>query len=499
MAEVIAPTLDLELSPDEVKKFLAAVFDIQPSCVSRTQYAVYVEKEAEAPNELMCGPTVMLWGPPGIGKSSVVREAATAANIDISKNLMDIRLATLEPVDLRGVPSVELGRTRYNPPNIFPVGKNEVEEAKRQIARQKLETKIIEEYKEILEKAKEQTRGVILFDELPSAEPEIQIAAYEIILDRKIGSYEVPDTWTIVAAGNRESEARLAAHPLPVPLANRMLHIGVKTTPEDWTLWAQKYRIDPLIQVFGKQELGSPPSMTQSEEAGYGSGETDPATKVPAFLSPRSLEWLDYVNRLITQYKIIDKIEPPLERRNTIETALYRSAVGRGEAVKFKYWKGTKDFTLEGSEMYSYPEDTEKYYKILSKSVEDITDHDIEELARIKAKVSNTNPDSVLTNFRANFKPAMRDFLTGPITKSYYPNLLLEIELVARIRNGSANKDKFLAAASAIASTTGKGSLGMIEGIAHKVLKNVPKPKIAETTKFTSEWIRIIDTVRKAK
>jgi hypothetical protein len=490
---------DLELSPEEAKSFLAAVFEIQPSCISRAQYAINVEKDEVSP-QMVCGPTIMLWGAPGIGKSSIIREAAEKAGIDTTKNLMDIRLATLEPVDLRGVPSVELGRTRYNPPELFPIGKNEVEDAKIRLARNKLEQVIKYKYEDILKKADQQTRGVILFDELPSAEPEIQIAAYEIILDRRIGQYEVPDTWSIVAAGNRESEAPQAAHNLPVPLANRMLHIGVRTTPEDWAGWAQSYRIDPLIQVFGRQELQQRPGELQNGR-GFGAGENSPEYQIPAFLSPRSLEWLDYVNKLVSQYGIVDKINPTTDdRRNQIETALYRSAVGRKEGISFKYWKGTKDFTLTGDEIYNNPSDTERYFRIItSKDVATLTDGDIEQLARIKAKVSGQSIDETIRLYKSKFKDSMKEFLVGPITTVYYPNLLLELELANRITNGTANKEQFLAAAKAIAASSGKLPLGIVEGIAHRLTKATPRTKLVDTVKYTSDWMKIIDDARKGR
>jgi len=43
---------------------------------------------------------VMLWGPPGIGKSQMVAQVAVEQNVDV----IDIRLSQMEPSDLRGIP-----------------------------------------------------------------------------------------------------------------------------------------------------------------------------------------------------------------------------------------------------------------------------------------------------------------------------------------------------------------------------------------------------------
>ena len=50
---------------------------------------------------------VMLWGPPGIGKSSLIHQISA----ELSRKVLDLRLAQLEPTDLRGVPMPNLGRS----------------------------------------------------------------------------------------------------------------------------------------------------------------------------------------------------------------------------------------------------------------------------------------------------------------------------------------------------------------------------------------------------
>ena len=106
-----------------------------------------------ARNQLADGtpPPVMLWGAPGIGKSDIVK----AVTQELKIGLQDIRLAQMDPVDLRGVPTVKDDQTKWATPGCFPTDP--------------------------------ESAGIIFFDELSSADPSIQVAAYQLMLDRCIG------------------------------------------------------------------------------------------------------------------------------------------------------------------------------------------------------------------------------------------------------------------------------------------------------------------------
>jgi len=138
-------------------------------------------------------PPLMLWGPPGVGKSSVVRQVAEQQNIDF----IDIRLAQREPIDLRGlpVPDHERGVVDWLLAGEWPRDPN--------------------------------SRGILLFDELTAADRSLQVAAYELILDRRLGDlYRLPPGWLVVGAGNR-SEDRAVAQIFSSALA-RISHEGIK-------------------------------------------------------------------------------------------------------------------------------------------------------------------------------------------------------------------------------------------------------------------------------
>lgn len=133
--------------------------------------------------------SLMIWGAPGIGKSSIVQQVAD----ENSMGLVDLRLSQLAPTDLRGLPVAEDGQAKWFPPEFLP----------------------------------RDGRGILFLDEINMAPPAMQGVAQQLILDRRVGSYRVPEGWLIWAAGNRK-EDRAAVFDMPAPLANRFIHLEVE-------------------------------------------------------------------------------------------------------------------------------------------------------------------------------------------------------------------------------------------------------------------------------
>lgn len=158
---------------------------------------------------------VFLWGPPGIGKSSIVSQIAK----DKSVAYIDLRLSLLDPTDLRGIPffNADNNEAVWAPASFLPDGS--------------------------------EPEGILFLDELNTAAPMVQASAYQLILDRKIGEYQLPDGWAIVAAGNRESD-RGVVFRMAAPLANRFVHLEMEASVEDWKRWAKGSDIDPSIVAF---------------------------------------------------------------------------------------------------------------------------------------------------------------------------------------------------------------------------------------------------------
>src|SRR6266545_1713827 len=156
---------------------------------------------------------VFLWGPPGAGKSSVVRLAAHQRDLP----LIDIRASLLDPTDLRGIPAVQDGRAVWCPPSFLPQD--------------------------------DTPPGILFFDELNAAPALVQASLYQLTLDRRVGEYRLPDGWRILAAGNR-AEDHSVTFRMPAALANRFIHLDFEVDFEDWRAWAGTAGIHPLVVGF---------------------------------------------------------------------------------------------------------------------------------------------------------------------------------------------------------------------------------------------------------
>ncbi len=187
----------------------------------------------EEPSRARVIPPVMLWGPPGVGKSAIVRQACEEQGI----GFLDVRLAQREPVDVRGLPVPVDGAVHWLLPAEYP--------------------------------RDEASRGVILFDELTAADRTLQVAAYEFILDRRLGDlYEVPPGWYVMAAGNRTGD-RAVATTMSSALANRFLHLEVGADLEAWIRWARPAGIHPDVIAFLRFRPGLLLTMTGNLERGW--------------------------------------------------------------------------------------------------------------------------------------------------------------------------------------------------------------------------------------
>ena len=169
-----------------------------------------------------------LWGPPGIGKSEIVTEIANEWGNTL---VIDLRMAQMEPTDIRGIPffNKDLGVMDWAPPIELPS-----------------------------EELAAQYDHVILFlDEMNSAMPAVQAAGYQLILNGRVGKYVLPSNVVIVAAGNRDSDKGVT-YRMPMPLANRFLHLEMRPDFASWQTWAVLNGIHQDVigyLSFAKQDL----------------------------------------------------------------------------------------------------------------------------------------------------------------------------------------------------------------------------------------------------
>jgi hypothetical protein len=220
---------------------------------------------------------VFLWGPPGIGKSELIASMAD----EMQGHMIDLRLGQMDPTDIRGIPfyNKEANVMDWAPPIELPT-----------------------------EELASQYPVVVLFlDEMNSAAPSVQSAAYQLILNRRVGKYRLPDNVVMVAAGNREGDKGVT-YKMPSPLANRFVHLEMRPDFEAWQRWAVQNNIhkDVVGYVsFAKQDLF----------------DFDPKSSSRAFATPRS--WT-FVSQLLES-----------DLPTNIETDLVAGTVGDGTAVKF--------------------------------------------------------------------------------------------------------------------------------------------------------------------
>lgn len=159
-------------------------------------------------------PPIMLWGAPGVGKSTIIRNLAEKHGV----GFIDVRLAQREPVDIRGLPVPSEDGVKWLISSEWP--------------------------------RDPESRGIILFDELTAADRSLQVAAYEFILDRRLGDlYKVPEGWYIMAAGNRAQD-RAVSMTMSSALANRFLHLELEADAESWVKWGMKNDIHPTVSGF---------------------------------------------------------------------------------------------------------------------------------------------------------------------------------------------------------------------------------------------------------
>jgi hypothetical protein len=212
--------------------------------------AAILEREFESAGALGHTP-VMLWGPPGVGKSRIIADVARAHGVQ----LIDIRLSQMEPTDLRGIPFRSGDRVEWSVPALLP------------------------------DAARHGERGILFLDEISSAPPSVTAAAYQLILDRRLGEYRVPDGWAIFAAGNRHGD-RGVTYAMSAPLANRFSHYDVEAHLDDWVAWAHRHAIDARVIAF----LRFRPDLLF---------DFDAARSPLAFPSPRSWE---YAHRALRKF-----------------------------------------------------------------------------------------------------------------------------------------------------------------------------------------------------
>ena len=230
-------------------------------------------------------PSVMLWGPPGIGKSQLVKQLASKLGKATNKtvNVTDVRLILFNPVDLRGIPTSNADKTLsvWLKPKIFDMNTSD---------------KVL---------------NILFLDEISAAPQSVQAAAYQITLDRVIGEHKLPDNCLVVAAGNRVTDCSVA-YKMPRALSNRLLHIEITPDFSSWREWAVRSGINDKVIGFlsFKQNYLNEEEITNDDLA---------------FPTPRSWEMVS---------NILNNVSSDMKFAYPLISGL----VGAGIAAEFKSW-----------------------------------------------------------------------------------------------------------------------------------------------------------------
>jgi hypothetical protein len=217
--------------------------------------------------------TLMLWGPPGVGKTSAVAQVAQESSVGMKAVISHL----YQPVDVLGLPYIVDGKCEYAPPTIFP------------------------------DAGRDASRGIFFLDELPNCVPAMQSAWGIIILERSTKQYQFPPNWLVVCAGNREGD-RAGATRLVSALENRMIHVEVTPNADEFLSYGVSQQFHPMVLSF-------------LEERRDLLMKFDPRSAEKAFPSPRSWE------------RASEALS--LQLPEEISNEMIRGAVGVGAATEF--------------------------------------------------------------------------------------------------------------------------------------------------------------------
>lgn len=306
---------------------------------------------------------LFIWGPPGIGKSDAIHQLGD----ELNAHVIDVRLSLWEPTDIKGIPyfnSVD-NTMSWAPPVELP---NE-------------------------ELASKHEHVILFLDEMNSAPPSVQAAAYQLILNRKVGTYKLPDNVFIVAAGNREADKGVT-YRMPAPLANRFVHLELRVDFEDWLNWAIDNKIHKDVVgylSFAKQDL-------------Y---DFDPKTASRSFATPRSWAFVsELLDDDLSEATLADLVSGAVGEGTGVKFMAHRKVAGRmpnpsdilaGKVTELKVKEISAMYSLTVSMCYELKDAADKKVKDWDKMADYffrfMMDNFETELVVMGAKVALTNYD----------------------------------------------------------------------------------------------------------
>jgi MoxR-like ATPase len=270
------------------------------------------------------GLSLFIWGPPGISKSATAKQVATSEGMAF----IDVRLSQMDPTDLRGIPYpvAEEEGVRWSAPIVLPRDLNDnrvveiaaIEQTVKfrnpqgsnriyYVVEPKITVTAVDPdlTAELVSEGPDRfvvclkdasgklqagqvhytatglARGILALEEFNSAPPSVQAAAYQLVLDRALGEYEVPDGVTIVGMGNRDTDKGVTFK-MPTPVMNRFTHIEMRSDFEDWQRWALGAKINAEVVGY----------LTAFKNKLF---EFEPGSAARGFATPRSWSFVSSI------------------------------------------------------------------------------------------------------------------------------------------------------------------------------------------------------------
>jgi len=296
--------------------------------------------------------SLFIWGPPGISKSATAQQVATSENMAF----IDVRLSQMDPTDLRGIPypSEDEDGVRWSAPLVLPknldvdkvvsidaieavvrfsnpTGSNKIH----YVANPKITVKALNSAHtaELVEQSADRfvvclkdsagnlvdgkvryiikgaARGILALEEFNSAPQSVQAAAYQLVLDRALGEYEVPDGVVIVGMGNRDTDKGVTFK-MPTPVMNRFIHIEMRHDFDDWQRWALNVRQNAEVVGY----------LTTFKNKLF---DFEPTSAARGFATPRSWSFVS------------DTLDANDDMPEMVTLGLIVGAVGDGAGIEF--------------------------------------------------------------------------------------------------------------------------------------------------------------------
>ena len=332
-------------------------------------------------------PSVMLWGPPGVGKSQAIRQVAKDIERETGKKvkITDVRLLLFNPIDLRGIPTANADKTLaiWLKPQIFQMD------------------------------ASDDIINILFLDEISAAPQSVQAAAYQITLDRVVGEHKLPDNCIVIAAGNRITD-KSVSFKMPKALANRLLHIEVEGSFTSWQNWAIKAGINDKVLGFL--------SFRTDKLFGF-----DPKNDDLAFATPRSWEMVS---------NILNNVCDDVKEMYTMIAGL----IGKGLAVEFRSWCGLHSQLPSMEDIFNgivreIPKTADALYAVVYSMASYAKDHkdDLDKIGN-SLKYAEAMPADYIAILLKNYESMEENYKMTLMSIPEYTNLLSKRGVA---RNGS--------------------------------------------------------------